>query len=80
MKIQPYDEYIKGKRKQKRNQRQYNSPSYKDRSTIVISNEYKKILDKMWEEESKDSYITKREFTNKIIKEYMERNYPHMKK
>ncbi|WP_259340240.1 hypothetical protein [Staphylococcus gallinarum] len=41
MNLKPYEEYIEDKAKQKRNNRQYNSPSYKDRSTIVINNEYK---------------------------------------
>ncbi|WP_436870408.1 hypothetical protein [Staphylococcus shinii] len=78
MNLKPYEEYIEDKAKQKRNNRQYNSPSYKDRSTIVINNEYKDMLDRMWEEENKISSITKRELTNRIIKEYMDKNYPNL--
>lgn len=78
MNIEPYNEYIKEQERIKRNKRQYKSPSYKDRSTIVISNEYKYILDKMFEEENKKTKTSKREFTNKIIKAYMEKNYPNL--
>lgn len=78
LEINPYHEYINIQNKRKRNKKQYDSPSYKDRSTIVINKNYKYILDKMWEEENKTTYITKREFTNKIIKEYMIKNYPNL--